>query len=208
MHFQCFFYLITYNHEADRGWWWKGHYAPLQAISKNDWGNDVSLGFMVSTQEWEHRVLAITAHEHFKLAIRKHPTADVWSLAVEWNENYRVFAACGEEKPLRAFLDDFPKLKIQTVHQTPDSRLQVRTENSLNPQDDTLFTVPLAPGASRTAVKSESVIIFCARMIVTMTLIVVNDDTSVTDDAGDRAAATVAAAADDSSYPASPVALA
>jgi hypothetical protein len=146
-HFQGFFYFITYNHDANRGWWWKGHYAPIQSVSKTDWGNDVAVAFMDATQTWEHRVLTITADEHFKLAIRKHPTVDIWSLALEWNENYRVLAACGEEAPLREFLAGLPRLQVETVFQTDNSGLQVRTEKVLKQEDDTLFAHSSPPSA-------------------------------------------------------------
>jgi hypothetical protein len=139
-HFQGFFFFITYNHDENRGWWWKGKYAQILAVSKTDWGNPLALTFMEKTRDWDYRVLAITADEHFKLAIRKHPTDDIWSLAVEWNENYRVLAACGDEAPLKAFLSTLPRLEMQTLFQSADSGLAVRTEKTLSPEDDTLFT--------------------------------------------------------------------
>lgn len=138
-HFQAFFYFITYNHAENRGWWWKGMFAQILAVSKPDWGNDVAQAFMQQTKDWDHRVLAITAEEHFKLVIRKHLTQDIWSLAVEWNESYRVFAACGDEAPLRAFVDSLPSLQVQTISQTHNSGLAVRVEKKLKDEDDVLF---------------------------------------------------------------------
>lgn len=139
-HFQAFFYLITYNYSENRGWWWKGMFAQILAVSKPDWGNDLALAFMEKTRDWDHRVLAITAENHFKLVIRKHLTLDVWSLAVEWNESYRVLAACGDEKPLRSFVDSLPKLELQTLAQSNNSGLAVRTEKILKDEGDSLFT--------------------------------------------------------------------
>jgi hypothetical protein len=138
-HFQAFFYFITYNHTENRGWWWKGMFAQILGVSKPDWGNDLALAFMRQTQDWDHRVLAITAEEHFKLVIRKHLTQDVWSLAVEWNESYRVFAACGDEVPLRAFVEALPSLQLQTISQSHNAGLAVRTEKKLKDEDDVLF---------------------------------------------------------------------
>jgi hypothetical protein len=138
-HFQGFFYFITYDHHENRGWWWKGSYAPLQAVSKSDWGNDVARAFTDRILTWDHRLLADTASGHFRLAIRKHPAEDVWSLAVEWNENYRVLAACGEEEQLRGFVDSLPKLKADTVSASANSFLAVRTERPLKDGEDTLF---------------------------------------------------------------------
>jgi len=99
----------------------------------------MALAFMDKTRDWDHRVLAITAESHFKLAIRKHLTQDVWSLAVEWNESYRVLAACGEEKSLRSFVGSLPNLQLQTIAQSDDSGLAFRTEKILKDEDDSLF---------------------------------------------------------------------
>jgi hypothetical protein len=139
-HFQAFFYFITYNHSANRGWWWKGSYAPIQAVSRNDWGNERARAFMNTTLNWEHRMLLSgAAAGHFNLAIRKHPAEDIWSLAVEWNQNYRVLAACGEESPLREFVAGLPRPKVKTMSQLPNVMLGVRTEQALKAEDDTLF---------------------------------------------------------------------
>ncbi|MBB4397944.1 hypothetical protein [Bradyrhizobium sp. ERR14] len=150
-HFQAFFYFITYNHAQNRGWWWKGMFAQILAVSKPDWGNHLAMAFMRETRHWDHRVLAITAEEHFKLVIRKHLTQDVWSLAVEWNESFRVFAACGEEAPLRAFVDALPSLQLQTISQNSNSGLAARTEKKLNDEDDVLFAQ--APSDAVTAAR-------------------------------------------------------
>ena len=141
-HFQAYFYLITYDYSANRGWWWKGQYAPILVVSKLDWGNERARAFMESTASWDHRVLLISADEHFKLAIRKALDHDIWSLAVEWNENYRVLAACGEPEPLKEFVAGLPRLKAEIVSQSANSTLAVRTEKRLKVEDDTLFADP------------------------------------------------------------------
>ena len=82
---------------------------------------------------------AITAHGHFKVAIRQDPISGIWSLAVEWNESYRVLAACGEEKSLRSFVGSLPNLQLQTIAQSDDSGLAFRTEKILKDEDDSLF---------------------------------------------------------------------
>ena len=138
-HFQAFFFLITYNHEEKRGWYWPGEFAPIQTIARNDWGNDVVRAFMQVTRHWQTRVVAITASQFFKLGIRKHPNEKMWSLAVEWNENYRVIAVCGEEGSLRQFLSGLPKLRLDSLSETPDSFVRARTEQALKIKDDTLF---------------------------------------------------------------------
>jgi hypothetical protein len=145
-HFQAFFFYITYNHQEERGWWWKGSYAPIQAVSKNDWGNDVALAFMEKTRSWATRILLTgVAAGHFMLAIRKHPEQDIWSLAVEWNENYRVIAACGEEEPVKLFLKSLPEAMWVIVSQSPNSIVRKRTEQGLKTEDDTLFVGHVEP---------------------------------------------------------------
>jgi hypothetical protein len=138
-HFQAFFYLITYDQSENRGWWWIGNYAPLQAASRNDWGNDFARGFMSATRDWETRVLAITAEEHFKLAIRRHPSQEMWSLATEWNENYRVIAVCGKAEAITAFVAALPKLKMRRTPLGPESYYAARTEVALKPEHDIMF---------------------------------------------------------------------
>jgi hypothetical protein len=140
-HFQAFFFFITYDHQKNRGWFWPGKFAPVLAASRNDWGNELSRSFMKKTRVWETRVKVITARGHFKLGIRKHPKQELWSLAVEWNGNYRVLALCGQEAAIRDVLPELPKLKFDTLSQTPYSYLKLRTEELLNAEDDTLFAV-------------------------------------------------------------------
>jgi hypothetical protein len=138
-HFQAFFYFITYDHQKRRGWCWRGSYAPIEAISRRDWGNEIALSFMNATRHWETRVKAITAKEHFKLGIRKHPDKEMWALAVEWNENYRVIGLCGMDAALREMLISLPKRHLDPILGKDGSWLAARTEIALNPCDDTLF---------------------------------------------------------------------
>jgi hypothetical protein len=62
-----------------------------------------------------------------------------WSLAVEWNQNYRVIALGGAKEAARAFVATLPKLKINSISETTDGYLRVRTEQALDNYDDTLF---------------------------------------------------------------------
>lgn len=143
LQFQAHFYWITYSHQQNRGWWWKGVYAPILVVSKNDWGNDVAMAFMRNTQGWEHRVLlAGAADGHFNLAIRRNPDVELWSLAVEWNENYRILAACGEEPAIKKFAESIPKLEMTMLSQSARSGLGFRVEKALAEADDTLFAPP------------------------------------------------------------------
>lgn len=103
---------------------------------------------MTQTLPWDPRVIGHAAAGHFRMAIKKHPAMDVWSLAVEWNENYRVIAACGEEEPLRGFVEGLPKLRMHTISRSEDSVVRFRTEQPLSPSDDVLFSVATDAGSS------------------------------------------------------------
>ena len=95
---------------------------------------------MGMTCNWAPRMLATgVVAGHFMLAIRKNPEQDIWSLAVEWNGNCRVLAACGEDEPLRQFLDACLRLRMDTVSQSPNYVVRKRTEQALNDEDDCLF---------------------------------------------------------------------
>lgn len=63
----------------------------------------------------------------------------MWSLASEWNENYRVLALCGEESDLREFISGLPRLKVDVFPEADGSVLRARTEKRLDPEDDDLF---------------------------------------------------------------------
>jgi hypothetical protein len=153
-HFQGFFYLITYRETEKRGMFWRGRYAAIQALSRNDWGNEVARAFMQQTAAWKTYLLAITAQDHFKIAIRKHPSHEMWSLAVEWNQNYRILAAAGTEEAVEAFVAGLPKLKADGLSELPENFLRVRAERGLNEDEDTLFQTddkPLCPEAGSPA---------------------------------------------------------
>jgi hypothetical protein len=152
-HFQACFFFITYSRDAHQGWWWVGEYAPIQVASKLDWGNDLAVAFMERTLSWDYRFLMITADENFKIAIRKSLDSDVWSLAVEWNENYRVLAACGEPEALKAFVAGLPKLNASIVSRGPNWMCASRSEKQLKSEADTLFAVSADQSTHPTAVK-------------------------------------------------------
>jgi len=138
---QAFFFLITYDHSENRGYWWKGKFAPVQAVSRLDWGNERAVTFMSETQSWDPRLLGHVAEGHFRIVIKKHPQNDIWSLALEWNGNFRVMAVCGDEEPLKDFLDRMPILKMHTISQTQDRVVRFRAEKSLAPDCDILFKI-------------------------------------------------------------------
>src|SRR5262249_52774697 len=82
-----FFYWLTYNEETRKGGFWRGDFSPLFHTVRSDWGNVIMRGFMDAVVGWEPRLIARGANGFFLVAIRRHPNAECWSWAVEWNKN-------------------------------------------------------------------------------------------------------------------------
>lgn len=142
MHARAFFYFVTYKPELRAGRFWRGPFILVNATMRLDWGNVVMRSFMDAVVGWEPRVLAIGAGEFFKVAIRKHPEADCWSWAFEWNKNVRAAGFFGDEAAARAVANGFAKLPTFSVVEGPDSFLRMRWETPLAPADDKLFYWP------------------------------------------------------------------
>lgn len=140
MQIMAFFYFITFNQESKKGRFWKGGFYPVLEAQKLDWGNDVHLAYMKSVLKWEPRWIGnYGANGFFKSVIRRHPDAECWSWALEWNKNYRVIGFFGELEAAKKIVDTFPKLSTQTVSQGPDHYLTFRSEKKLIEDDDLMF---------------------------------------------------------------------
>ena len=134
-----FFYLITYNDSTQRGGYWIGGFYPVMVTHRADWGNPVQRAFAEAVADWEPRVLASNADGFFKVLVRRHPGADCWSWALEWNHSHRVIGFFGDEQAARDIAASFPHLKLQTAAQGPGHTLRFRTETALDPEEDKLF---------------------------------------------------------------------
>lgn len=134
-----FFYWITFNQESKRGHFWRGRFYPVLDAGRADWGNPVHRAFADAVVDWEPRVLASNADGFYKIALRKHPEADCWSWAFEWNHAMRVIGFCGDSEAAQAVAAGFPKLKAQTVSQGPEATLAYRVETPLPEDEDKLF---------------------------------------------------------------------
>ncbi|MFD1983312.1 HNH endonuclease [Mesorhizobium newzealandense] len=141
MHLMAFFYMQTYNRESRRGLYWPHGYHPVMTANRSDWGNGLMAGFMRAVEHWDCRALAISAEGFFKLITRKHPSAETWAWALEWNHNRRLIGFFGEREPAQAIVDRLPRLRKHTVYQAPNESLSYRTDVPLNEEDDTLFSV-------------------------------------------------------------------
>lgn len=131
-----FFYWITFQKDQNRGYWWPGGFYPVLEANRPDWGNPVHRAFAEAVVEWEPRVFASNADGFFKIALRKHPAADCWSWALEWNHAKRVIGFCGDRNAVQAVAADFPKLKAEMVSQGSNATLAYRIETPFGEDDD------------------------------------------------------------------------
>lgn len=139
LHAMAFFYFITFNQETGRGGFWIGQFLNILEAQRGDWGNAIFRGFMELTGDWDPRMVAIGADGFFKLAIRRNPAAEIWSLAVEWNASFRVVAAFGNRQALDAFSNALPVLDLQRFGGDHRSHIAGRTEIPLAEGDDSMF---------------------------------------------------------------------
>lgn len=74
LHIMAFFYWVTYNPDSKTGTFLPVFY--ILGAPRSDWGNLVHRAFMDAVVDWEPRVLGIGASGFFKIAIRRHPSAE------------------------------------------------------------------------------------------------------------------------------------
>lgn len=140
-HVRAFFYFITYDVKSNRGEFCIGEFSPIEITACGDWGSPLNRSFMSIVALWDHRVVFAGAQHYFKIAIRRHPSAECWSWAVEWNQNYRVIGLMGDPVTipvLRASLTPNPTTSFSNGTET----FRFRPNVSLPASDDTLFQLP------------------------------------------------------------------
>jgi hypothetical protein len=142
MQLMAFFYFQTYSEETRHGGYWRHGYYPVTTAQRSDWGNVLMTAFMQTIATWDPRFLAITADGFFKVITRKHPSADTWAWAVEWNHSRRLIGFFGEREPAQVVVDGLPRLPIKLVYQSDRETLAYRSEITLKEDDDILFDVP------------------------------------------------------------------
>jgi hypothetical protein len=135
----AFFYWLTFQTQESKGYSWAGQFMPVINVQWRDWGNPTLVAFADVVVEWEPRVLAVTADGFFKIAVRKHPAADCWSWALEWNRGMRVAGFFGDEDAAGIIASNFPVPKFHTVHESQDRFLRFRTEVPIDGMEDLLF---------------------------------------------------------------------
>ena len=136
MHSRAFFYWITYNATSRRGGFWPGGFFPLILSVRSDWGNPIHQAFADTVAQWEIRVQAIGANEHFKVAIRRHPSQACWSWAYEWNANVRIVGFFGEKVIAQELVNSLPPLEWRSINAVK----RYREETPLSADRDKMFS--------------------------------------------------------------------
>jgi hypothetical protein len=138
-HMRAFFFLITYDEEAQVGHFWPGVFWILKAIHRKDWGNPLVGQYISMVRHWQGRFHGITAKEHFKCTMRKLPDHEVWSWALEWNNSFRQIGFFGDEAKIEEIVLglDFPKADVQLKNGPHEFRMY--KETPLDNEDDGLF---------------------------------------------------------------------
>ena len=135
----AFFYFITYNIESKKGGFWLHGFHPLAVAHHGDWGNSLQKDFMSAVVEWEPRWIGITADGYYRSIIRRHPSAECWSWAVEFNKNYRVIGFFGLRQSAQEIVDGFVFPEMKPIENGGNSRIAYRADVKLTENDDLLF---------------------------------------------------------------------
>jgi len=139
MQMMAFFYFITYNHETRCGGFWPEGFYLVSEAHYIDWGNPLHRSFMRAVVSWEPRWVGNTAEGYFKSIIRRHPDAECWSWALEWNSNYRVVGFFGDKNAAQELVDGFEKPNMSTSQASDGASIGFRSDVSLDENEDHLF---------------------------------------------------------------------
>ena len=139
MQMMAFFYFLTYNHETKRGGFWQQGFYMVSEAHHADWGNTLHRSFMRTVVTWEPRWIGNTAEGYFKSIIRRHPDAECWSWALEWNNNYRMVGFFGDKAAAQALVDEFEKPQMSFSKANVGSEFYYRSDVALNEDEDSLF---------------------------------------------------------------------
>lgn len=142
-----FFYFLTYDKTKEIGHFWTGGFYPVHGTIRTDWGNPIHRAFMKQCQNWDYRLILNTAEGYFRALIRRHPTQECWSWAVEWNDSYRLVGYFGNLEAAKLLFAELPSLNLTSVLEGPKDWVRRRIEQPLAEEDDTLFVAGSAAEA-------------------------------------------------------------
>lgn len=140
-HVGAFFYFITYDAKTRRGGFCQGEFSPVEITAQGDWGSDLNRSFMNTVAPWHHRVVFVGAREYFKIAIRRHPSAECWSWAVEWNRNIRAVGLMGDPATIAEVRGSLTPNSMKSFSDGVET-FRFRPEVRLPEVDDILFQFP------------------------------------------------------------------
>lgn len=135
----AFFFLLCYKEETNEGGWWRHGYHPVRMATNSDWGNPILRGFATLIKQWDPIFHLVTADGFFKTIIRRHPSAECWAWAIEWNKSRRLIGFFGERTPAQQIVNILPHPKLITVFSEPGRSLSYHVETPLSEEDDILF---------------------------------------------------------------------
>jgi hypothetical protein len=135
LHVMAFFYWVTFNPSSKVGGFWQGGFFPVLEVARADWGNHIHRAFMHTVVGWEARVIAVGASGLFKIAIRRHPSAECWSWALEWNQKYRLVGFFGDCAAAEIIVKKLPHLEMTGLGKS----LRYHRETPLSEADDKMF---------------------------------------------------------------------
>jgi predicted Rdx family selenoprotein len=141
-HFQlaAFFYTLSYESITPRrGGYWPGGFFPLLMSLRTDWGNAVHRHFMERVASWNPRMIGFTADKFFRIAVRRHPTQELWSWALEWNANLRIVGFFGDVRAAEEEISRIPKLILDVFAENERGYFKGRAEVPLPEGEDKMF---------------------------------------------------------------------
>ncbi len=87
------------------------------------------------------RVHAVGANEFFCCSIKRHPMADCWAWALEWNHQHRLAGFLGDRGAAQALVDSIPAEELKEISLAPNRYIRFRQEVQLADADDILFSI-------------------------------------------------------------------
>ncbi len=134
---QAFFYYLTYDESRGRGSFLPGGISWSTFALKDDWGNPQFLAFASLTEGWSGRVSGNAAEHYFRIVIKRDPSGiELWSFALEWNQNYRIIGFFGDKRSAAERVAGLPSFEWRRL----DGTTRVREETPLGSSEDVLFT--------------------------------------------------------------------
>lgn len=85
------------------------------------------------------RMRAVGASEFFRCSIKRHPAAECWAWALEWNHQHRLAGFLGDRNAAQAVVDGIPAEERKQISLAPDRYIRFRQDVQLADSDDILF---------------------------------------------------------------------